>query len=96
MKLLGCKNLRRFERIRTCISDEAHLQPPGRRIVVGEGGADCFVYLAERRVGPSRVLECHGLDLQSDTPEGNALLAGFVRYLAGIKRDGRRGQDKEE
>ena len=51
-------------------------------IVVGEGGTACFVYLAEQRVGSSRVLSCHGLDLVTETPEGNSLLRNFVRYLA--------------
>jgi len=56
--------------------------PPEGLIVVGEGGEGCYCYLAERRVGRSRVLECHGLDLASDLPEGNSMLQGFVDYLA--------------
>jgi len=51
-------------------------------IIVGEGGEQCCCYLAERRIGASKVLACHGLDLVSDLPEGNALLAGMVEYLA--------------
>ncbi|MBQ1429431.1 MAG: hypothetical protein IIZ06_07155 [Kiritimatiellae bacterium] len=54
---------------------------PQDMIIVGEGGEACFVYMAERRIGNSRVLECHGLDLDSDIPEGNALLARLVDYL---------------
>ena len=54
---------------------------PQDMIIVGEGGEACFVYLAERRIGNSRVLECHGLDLVSDIPEGNALLSRLVDYL---------------
>ena len=55
---------------------------PKDMIVVGEGGTACFLYLAEQRVGRSHVLSCHGLDLVSETPEGNSLLRNFVRYLA--------------
>ena len=46
-------------------------------------GTACFLYLAAQRVGRSHVLSCHGLDLVSETPEGNSLLRNFVRYLAG-------------
>lgn len=55
---------------------------PDEMIIVGEGGEKCFCYLAERKEGESRLLECHGLDLVSDTPEGNAVLRSFVDYLA--------------
>ncbi len=51
-------------------------------IMVGEGGEACFLYMAERHSGKSRILECHGLDLASDIPEGNALLSRLVDYLA--------------
>ena len=50
-------------------------------IIAGEGGNACFAYLAERQSGKSRILECHGLDLVSDTPEGAFLLDAFVKYL---------------
>ena len=56
---------------------------PKDMIIVGEGGEKCFLYLAERRMGKSRVLECHGLSLLSDTPEANALLRNLTDYLAG-------------
>ena len=55
---------------------------PDEMIIVGEGGEKCFCYLAERKEGESRLLECHGLDLVSDTPEGNAVLRSFVDHLA--------------
>ena len=64
----------------------AELPVPGIRpddmIVVGEGGDKCYLYLCERTVGKSRVMECHGLDLLSDLPEGNCLLAALVEELA--------------
>ena len=50
-------------------------------IMVGEGGTACFSYLAERTVGTSRIVSCNGIDLLSDTPEGNSLLLNIVRYL---------------
>jgi len=54
----------------------------GDLIVVGEGGQDCFRYLAERKEGKSRVLAANGLALLSDRPEANALLSALVNYLA--------------
>ena len=54
---------------------------PKDMIIVGEGGSDCFVYLSEQNAGSSRVLSCNGLDIASDTTEGNALLLNFIRYL---------------
>ncbi len=53
---------------------------PEEMIFVGEGGSGCFLYLAERTVGRSRLLECHGLDILSDLPEANALLSAFVDH----------------
>ena len=47
-------------------------------IVVGEGGADCFLYLAEANVGKGRAVMSFGLDLLSDTPEGASILRGMV------------------
>jgi hypothetical protein len=54
---------------------------PKDMIIVGEGGTACFVYLAERKEGSSRILSCNGLDILSGTPEGNSLLLNFIRYL---------------
>lgn len=54
-------------------------------IIVGEGGEHCYLYLAERRLGRSRVLECHGLDLLSGTIEATALLDTFVNYLCNLE-----------
>jgi len=54
----------------------------GDLIVVGEGGQDCFRYLAVRQEGASRVIAANGLALLSDTPEANALLGALVDYLA--------------
>ena len=51
-------------------------------VIVGEGGDRCYLYLAVRRIGGSQVVECHGIDVLSDLPEANALLASFVDYLA--------------
>ena len=51
-------------------------------VIVGEGGDRCYLYLAVRRIGGSQVVECHGIDVLSDLPEANALLAFFVDYLA--------------
>ena len=51
-------------------------------IIVGEGGKNCYLYLAERRIGSSTVIECHGLDLLSGLPEANALLNALVTRLA--------------
>ena len=55
-------------------------------LIVGEGGKACFLYMAERQIGRSKVLECHGLDLVSDLPESNALLGNMVNWLAGSGR----------
>jgi len=66
-------------------------------IVVGEGGSACYAYLTERRIGNSKILECHGLDLLSDLPEGNALLAALVGYLASdLCVDGKSCSQKEK
>ena len=46
--------------------------------MVGEGGGDCFVYLARRKVGAGRLLESFGLDLLSGKPEGTAILDGMI------------------
>ena len=51
-------------------------------IIVGEGGEKCYLYLAERQIGDSRVFECHGLDLLSGLPEANWLLDLLVSELA--------------
>ena len=65
---------------------------PKEMIVVGEGGTDCFVYLHERRMGSSRMLACNGLDLLSDTAEGNSLLLNLVRHC--LKQPAARPGDK--
>ena len=54
---------------------------PDDMVVVGEGGEKCYLYLAVRQIGKSRVVECHGLDVLSDLPESNALLSAFVDHL---------------
>ena len=46
--------------------------------MVGEGGGDCFVYLARRKVGAGCLLESFGLDLLSGKPEGTAILDGMI------------------
>ena len=55
---------------------------PDDMVVVGEGGEKCYLYLAVRQIGQSRVVECHGLDVLADLPEGNALLSAFIDHLA--------------
>ena len=55
---------------------------PDDMVIVGEGGDMCYLYLAVRNAGKSRVVECHGLDVLSDLPEANALLDAFVDELA--------------
>ena len=50
--------------------------------VVGEGGEACYAYLAERRYpNGARELLVNGLDLLSNTSEGNAVLLGAVESL---------------
>lgn len=63
---------------------------PDEMIIVGEGETTCFLYLAERVRGTSRVLECHGIDLMSGTPEGNSLLLNLVRHLRNKNTDKQR------
>ena len=46
--------------------------------MVGEGGADCYVYLARRKVGDGIAYESFGLDLLSGKPEGTAILDGMI------------------
>ena len=50
--------------------------------MVGEGGSDCFAYLARRRIGEVRAVESFGLDLLSGKPEGTAILDGMIRYAS--------------
>ena len=59
---------------------------PDEMVIVGEGGEMCYLYLAVRQVGRSKVVECHGLDVLSDLPEANALLGAFVDYLAASRQ----------
>ena len=63
--------------------------PAKDMIIVGEGGESCFLYLAERMVGRSHVLDCRGLALLADTPEANALLRSFADYLSAGPSSGR-------
>ncbi|MBR4654874.1 MAG: hypothetical protein IKO72_16070 [Kiritimatiellae bacterium] len=53
----------------------------GEFFMVGEGGSDCFVYLARRAIGSCDVLESFGLDLLSGKPEGTAILDGMIDFL---------------
>ena len=46
--------------------------------MVGEGGADCYAYLARRRKGDGVVYESFGLDLLSGKPEGTTILDGMI------------------
>lgn len=52
--------------------------------MVGEGGDDCYVYLARRRKGKGVALESFGLDLLSGTPEGTAILDGMISAVRGM------------
>ena len=51
-------------------------------LMVGEGGAMCYLYLAQANVGPGKALMAFGLNLLADTPEAAALLDGLVDYAA--------------
>ena len=60
-------------------------------IVVGEGGGACYSYLAEKRhPNGARQMLVMGLDLMSDTPEGNAVLRGLVEDLVNSNHRTRR------
>ena len=50
--------------------------------MVGEGGQDCFAYLAQRQAkdGKGLAIESFGLDLLSGKPEGVAILDGIINY----------------
>ena len=48
--------------------------------MVGEGGGDCYAYLARRRAGSGIAIESFGLDLLSGTPEGTAILDGMLEF----------------
>ena len=51
-------------------------------IVIGEGGGACYSYLHyENMPNGARRIAVTGLDLSSDTPEGNAILRGAIEYL---------------
>ena len=51
-------------------------------IAAGEGGEQCYFYLAETRSrGSVDGIRISGLDVLSDTPEGAALLDGVLDYL---------------
>ena len=49
-------------------------------LMVGEGGQDCFAYVALRRSDKGLAVESFGLDLLSGKPEGTALLDGMIDY----------------
>ena len=51
-------------------------------LMVGEGGQDCFAYVALRRGGKGLAVESFGLDLLSGKPEGTVLLDGMIDYAA--------------
>ncbi len=51
--------------------------------MVGEGGSDCYTYLARRRKGKGVVYESFGLDLLSGKPEGTAILDGMIDCARG-------------
>ncbi len=51
-------------------------------LMVGEGGAMCYLYLAQANVGPGKALMAFGLNILADTPEAAALLDGLVDYAA--------------
>ncbi len=46
--------------------------------MVGEGGDDCYLYLARRVEGKGVAFESFGLDLLSGKPEGAAILDGMI------------------
>ena len=48
--------------------------------MVGEGGRDCFAYLARCKIDGVPAVESFGLDLLSGKPEGTAILDGMIRY----------------
>lgn len=64
----------------------------GDLLMVGEGGQDCFAYVALRRGGGGLAVESFGLDLISGKPEGTAILDGMIDFsrshgpLAGARK----------
>ena len=54
--------------------------------MVGEGGKECFAYLAKRKVGEGVVVESFGIDLLSGTPEGTVILDGMFDYARKLSR----------
>ena len=64
----------------------------GDLLMVGEGGQDCFAYVALRRGGEGLAVESFGLDLVSGKPEGTAILDGMIDFsrshgpLAGARK----------
>ena len=62
----------------------------GDLFMVGEGGSECFVYLALRRAkgGSGAAVESFGLDLLSGLPEAAALLDGMMDYARGMPCEG--------
>jgi hypothetical protein len=51
--------------------------------MVGEGGDDCFLYLARRAEGSGVAIESFGLDLLSGKPEGASILHGMIDCARG-------------
>ena len=47
-------------------------------LMVGEGGTDCYAYVAESARGGARLVESFGLDLLSGKPEAAAVFDGMV------------------
>ena len=51
-------------------------------VMYGEGGEKCYAYLAVRRQqGGVTGYSISGLDILTDTPEGNAVLDGVISWL---------------
>ena len=46
--------------------------------MVGEGGQDCFAYVALRRSGKGLAVESFGIDLLSGKPGGTVLPDGMI------------------
>ena len=54
--------------------------------MIGEGGKECFAYLAKRKVGEGVIVESFGLDLLSGRPEGTVILDGMIDYARKLSR----------
>ncbi len=51
-------------------------------LIVGEGGNNCYLYLAQGNVGSGKAIMAFGLNVLVDTPEAAALLDGLIDYAA--------------